>query len=659
MKQWYTANELAGLPSMPGTPRGVRKFAGREKFQSRHRQKGKGVEYHISSLPKETQEAIFKKEMIAIANATKTLAQQAGDDSSLITEWLFASEREIMQARLKILDYIDKITIDAGSRLKAIKLFLEMAESDQLPGSLIETLRAANARRGKCRLAHHSTIMRWFQARDKKGRKSVAPKKAGRPCALVPEWMPKLLAIYQRPQRPRIAECIRDWKKYYPDEDPPKLRTAQRWIKNMPAELREYNRLGTNGLRAVQPFVRRTTDGLWPMDVVTVDGHLFKAYVRHPLTGRRFRPEITTYIDIATRKAVGFSAWIAESQFAIWGALREMVTDPDCGVPAMHYSDNGAYRGAQHQGVMARIGSTMMFSEAYRAQARGVIERLNSSVWVPLARKFDTYVGRDADPEEIKRALRAADRDGHGLMAWQDFIATCRDALEEYNARAHSSLRGKSPNKAWQDAIDDGWMPTRLDNDDLHDILPAVERKVLRGEVRLPWGRYFNDDLSLWHQRTVQVHIQPTDGSKVWVADHRGALICVAERDGNARPYVPDSMIQHARAQREAGRIQRLERKLDQVREEGSTLIEMQQQDVDPELHAQTIAEMAADDDVASITDERKLHAYWMRIRDRIEAGEVVSDEEREGCRIYWTSQQAQSMEELFESFGLTASDFQ
>ncbi len=52
--------------------------------------------------------------------------------------------------------------------------------------------------------------------------------------------------------------------------------------------------MGKNAIRAIKPFVRRTMDGLWPMDVVTVDGHIFKAYVRHPATGARFRPEVTT-----------------------------------------------------------------------------------------------------------------------------------------------------------------------------------------------------------------------------------------------------------------------------------------------------------------------------------------------------------------------------
>ncbi|WP_429118918.1 DNA-binding protein, partial [Aeromonas veronii] len=54
MSTWYTAQALAGLVGMPAYPDGVRKKAEREEWQSRKREKGKGAEYHIGSLPIET-----------------------------------------------------------------------------------------------------------------------------------------------------------------------------------------------------------------------------------------------------------------------------------------------------------------------------------------------------------------------------------------------------------------------------------------------------------------------------------------------------------------------------------------------------------------------------------------------------------------------------
>ncbi|WP_303908660.1 DNA-binding protein [Thiohalomonas denitrificans] len=662
MKEWYSAAELAGMPGMPRHARNVNIMGERGELERRPKPKGKGWEYSVRTLPSETRNHLLRQTTAEVANrmsAERTLPTVA--EERLQVAELTDDQRQVMQARLTVCAIVEEISArHSVSRREAIFTFLAEAKADELPQEMLSTLRTANAASGGKRLATASTVYRWFQKRDAGGTAAMAKKR--RPRSAPPSWLPRLLAVYQQPQKPTVAACIKDWPKHYPDIPAPHVRTAQRHIEAIPVEMREWGRMGRNARRAVQPFVRRTTDGLWPMDVVTVDGHLFKAYVRHPLTGRRFRPEVTTYLDVATRKAVGFSAWIAESQFAIWGAMREMVLHPECGVMALHYSDNGAYRGEQHRATLARIGSTLMFSEAYRAQARGMIERLNSSVWVPLAKRFPVYVGHDMDKEAVKKALQRADDDGANLMAWSDFVAECREALAEYNDRPHGSLGKRTPNQAWQQAVDEGWQPTLLEDDDLHDLLPTFERKVNRGEVSLPWGRYFNHELSLWHSRTVRVGVNPTDGSRAWVSDERGALICIAERDANAKPYVPESMLEHARAQREQGRVLRLERKLDQVREEGAAQIEAPvPQPVDPHLHARTVA--AIEDEhsgVAAITDERKLHAYWWRIRDRMESGDTsMTEEDERGCRIYWQSAQARSMEELFEDFGLSAEDFQ
>lgn len=577
MKQWFSAAELAGLPGLPGTERGINKMGDRGDLERRKRERGKGWEYAYASLPARTRQHLLRQQVAQLPAPAAPTATVEPPRVEELADW----QRTVMQARLGICALIDQLVATREiTRRAAIDAFIDAAHAGELDADTMAQLTRANARAGgeHTRLADRSTVYRWMQKRDAQGAAAVAP--AAGPNTPPPAWLAPLLRLYQQPQKPTVAACLRDWHEHYPDIQAPPLRTAQTRIQRLPVEIRNYGRMGRNALRAVQPFVRRTTDGLWPMDVVTVDGHLFKAYVRHPLTGRKLRPELTTYVDIATRRAIGFSAWLAESQIAIWAALRDMVLNPECGIPALHYSDNGAYRGAQHREVMARIGSESMFAQAYRAQARGVIERLNSSVWVPLAKKHATYVNDDADPEATKKALKRANDDGANLMAWADFIAQARAALDEYNNRPHNSLGKRTPNEVWAQAVADGWQPTLLDDDDLHDLLPTWTRKVNRAEVALPWGRYFHDALREWHDRMVQVGIHPTDGAHVWVSDLRGALICVAKRDGNAQGYVHTSMLEHGRGKREAGRIDRLERKLALVREEGAAQIGLRPADV-------------------------------------------------------------------------------
>lgn len=62
MDAWYTAAELAGLPGLPGTDRGVRKMADRDKWPARKRSKGFGLEFPFSALPPEAKTALLLRE---------------------------------------------------------------------------------------------------------------------------------------------------------------------------------------------------------------------------------------------------------------------------------------------------------------------------------------------------------------------------------------------------------------------------------------------------------------------------------------------------------------------------------------------------------------------------------------------------------------------
>ncbi len=657
MKTHYTAAELAGMPGVPGTHSAVVRMAKREAWRWRKRAgRGGGREYAFDDLPEATRRHLMRAAAAEIAHrAPETLPAPASlPTMAELSDW----QREQLHARLAILSVIDEMAAEMSLR-QAVGHFIALAETGELRAETMTALDVAkNASHGRGPI-NRATIYRWQQLR-RRGVTALAPRPR-RPRSGPKPWLSQLLALYQRPQKPSIAWCVRQWRKHYPDIDgPTNAKAAERALAALPAEIREYGRMGRNARRAIQPFVRRSSEGLWPMDVVTVDGHLFKAYVRHPMTGRPFRPEVTTYCDIATRRIVGFSAWLAESQYAIWCALREMVLDPDCGIPALHYSDNGAYRGEQHRATLERIGTSIMFSQAYRAQARGVIERLNSSLWVPLAKEMPVYAGQDMDKEAFKRAMQVANDTGVNLPGWPEFLQACRDAIADYNDRPHAALSGATPNQAWAEAVADGWRPTLLEADDLHDLLPTLERRVIRGEVRLPWGRYSSPDLARHHGRMVRVAYEPTHGERVWISDERGVLLCTAERGANVQPYV--NQMEHYRAQRAQGRIQRAERRLEQIHEEAATQIDYRPAEVDPIAQAE-LARLIESEERAAVhgrleDDPRHRHAEWIRVRERIERGEETDGAIRQQCEIYWRSQSAASQQAMFDEFGLTEADF-
>lgn len=74
IKEWFTSQELAGLPGMPGTERGVRKSLQKNLAISRTKVRGFGFEYALKSLPATTQAHI---EAQAFASAFGALRHEA------------------------------------------------------------------------------------------------------------------------------------------------------------------------------------------------------------------------------------------------------------------------------------------------------------------------------------------------------------------------------------------------------------------------------------------------------------------------------------------------------------------------------------------------------------------------------------------------------
>lgn len=63
MREWFSAKDLQGLPGIPTSDRRIRDNAKRYQWISRQRKgRGGGLEYHYSSLPKETIRAIKRRE---------------------------------------------------------------------------------------------------------------------------------------------------------------------------------------------------------------------------------------------------------------------------------------------------------------------------------------------------------------------------------------------------------------------------------------------------------------------------------------------------------------------------------------------------------------------------------------------------------------------
>ena len=137
MKEWYSAYELAGLPGLPKSKSGVIRKASTNGWHHKSN-KGKGGEkrlYAFSSLPKQTRDHLLRKAAQELAKA-KTAEDKKSPIPAVTpsrADNLSELQRDVMHARLLVLDYIDELTLQTGSANRSVGLFIEMLESGALP----------------------------------------------------------------------------------------------------------------------------------------------------------------------------------------------------------------------------------------------------------------------------------------------------------------------------------------------------------------------------------------------------------------------------------------------------------------------------------------------------------------------------------------------
>ena len=676
-QQFYTAAELAGLPDLPATVRGVQKLAERENWGWRERQgRGGGREYHKVWLPQAAKQALLERsfQRAGIVPADEraaapaaTVAPEAGD-----------GEVDIWAARGRICTEIQLRGCMMGIG-RAEAEFLRQWREGSLAPELAALVPIANEKK---RGLSGRTLRRWREKLAKEGPEGLRPKAQRGRRGDDPEWLAPFLRAYLVPTKPSVAQI---YEQLQGQIRLPTLRTVQRRIDALGPVAWNRGRMGPRELKQFRAYTVRTVDELLPGDVYTADGHCADIEVQHPQHGKPFRPEIVAALDVKTRRAVGWSAGIAEGAWLVADALRR--ASCEAGIPAIFYTDNGPgfvneLLGAAAVGQLDRLGTMHRTSLPYNSQARGVIERFNATCLIRAAKTRPAYVGHDMDPEArqlvFRRSRQEIEATGQSrlVLPWDEFLQAVEAEIEAYNTRPHSglprvrdaqtgTLRHMSPDECWRAHLADGWaplMPTK--EEQVYLFRPHELRVVNRGQVRICGNSYFAPELDAgdWHGSTVQVAYDIKDPSRVWVKDEAGRLIAVAERDGNAQPYFPKSEIEKAREKRAAARLQRLERHAELARAEAgleppaAKVIELRPEDA--QRHRELVERMTAPEPAAAPEQppEDRWYADAKRIEAAIAAGEDVTEEDREWLqgmqqKPWYEAREAhrQRREELFQ----------
>ncbi|MFZ6713000.1 phage protease [Undibacterium sp. TC9W] len=237
-------------------------------------------------------------------------------------------------ARKGVLDALNAIMQRTGYPLKrAAKHLISLAQKEEASPQLIAMLKLARDGRGRSSpdgMPSDRSLTR-FVAYQKSG--ELVPKKREKDMN-VPAWAESFLGHYQKPEKPTVEHAYRQFAKMYQD-DLPSVHQVRRFLDKVGNVSRQIGRMGDRELKTIKKFVRRDFSKLLPSDIYSADGHTFDAEVQHPMHGRPFRPEITSVIDIGTRRLIGWSVDLAESALAVLDALRVAALTGARGNPAV------------------------------------------------------------------------------------------------------------------------------------------------------------------------------------------------------------------------------------------------------------------------------------------------------------------------------------
>ena len=621
MAKWHTARELAGLPSMPSSERRTRDKLNKLGIPSRARQGregGGGLEYDPAHLPVETRQALAADRIVqAGAKAVQAIApvkhleliapEPAAQDQALVPAAVTRqppseAEQRCADARMQLLRMVDDQAMLHGLK-KAYQMVAAQVTLADKGSDLQQLASAANQRRSTISAR---TLEAWAKLRKEGGWHGLLPAQVqAQPLAAVGDDVAAVLGLYfsKDPMFRNLTDVVRTVKKRLalPAEDGRALYDRCRRAIAKTDNVQAIKARHSGAQRAAMlPFKRRDTSVLQPNDVWLMDGHTYKAKVRHPDHGQPFAPELTLAVDAATRRIMGWSVSLSENVIAVGDALRHGISRG--GVCAILYSDNGAGETALAMdcpidGLCARLGIEHRTGIPGHPQGHGLIERSWRTHAIRSARQFGSYQGKDVDVGTFRKAAariakeqRAIARNDGNVISmdtklvptWEQFTQAIHEMVEDYNStHRHRSLpknqggKHMSPNEAWAAMLQPGdqHMLTELELRTM--FRPSILRTAKRGEVTFFNQFYAAPELMRrdvdGHQVSVRYDIH--DPASVEVFTVSGEYVCQARWRANSMDYYPKPVVEMAREKRVQAAVKRREQQIDTaLRELNSTL---------------------------------------------------------------------------------------
>lgn len=547
IKQWYTAKELSGLPGLPKSDRNIRLNANKYGWINRPRSIGKGFEYHIDSLPVETQ-AYLKVQHVAesadpVIVAAKASIEKAAAKGAQDRKARIASKSDGLNKFMCLSDAKQSKARAREALLHAFASFISPYEAaNTKTAGTVAFIHAYNSEnllhdgevRKQIPQLAKTSLYRWLKAYDEGGILALTDQYKQSRVSKV-DVQPRLGEFIQalvtsKPHLLNQAKKVRELAKVRADEHGwqlPSVSSFNRWLVAYGEQNEVAHTYITNPTKYTDKYrplfstMYPQIDGpnqVWEFDSTPTDVEL-------NVNGKLTRHCVVAVIDAHTHRVQLIVSPTSNSE-AICLLLRKTLLE--WGIPeegAIMRTDNGSdYVSKRTTTIFNMLDLKISKAAAFSGWEKPFIERFFGTMSRVLMEKMPGYIGHSVnDRQQIEAMHNFAKRIGQGkkkveaerlqlALTPEQLQQLLNDYLEfDYNHVPHDTLN-KTPFELYAES---GYQKRVITNPHVLDTLLNFigTAKVTRGYVKAGGVKYTAPELMevLWQRQQVRVFIDPND----------------------------------------------------------------------------------------------------------------------------------------------------
>ncbi len=353
---------------------------------------------------------------------------------------------------------------------------------------------------------------------------------------------------------------------------------SRKAAKDIPLPVLKYYREGEKAFRdRCAPYIERTYDDLDSNDIWVCDNHTFDVFVNDGGHKKPVRVYLTGFLDVRSRKMVGWHVTLHPCSDATLTALRRGIVKH--GIPKRILSDNGREfltfdiggrgfrKSAEVKGhtaptILENLGIEFRTALVRNAKAK-IIERAFRDVKEDFSKLFEGYTGGTV--AERPERLKKTGKDAGNFTLLAEFTDYVDRYIEGYfNTRRCSGggMNGKTRNEVYAACLIEKRTATQ-EQLNLMMLRNTRMQTVQRNGVYLPMYDYriwFNSLPLSYHYQGQKVYFRydPDDLSQVRVYDGEDRFLCTAGQVAKLSYYATKEQV--AAAMKENRQLEKLVR---------------------------------------------------------------------------------------------------